>query len=153
MDQRPKLTKKGYFHTKTKKVNITNEFCIFKLVWVLNFYFKQFWILRPNFSKKSISGPNRKSSHHHWILHIRLRLGFKFQLKLTILIFWTNFFPTLVFQKIALLQVPVVITYYGKLIRKMANRHNHISVSLLLLVAETIRNTVNIYFANNLPLT
>ena len=47
----------------------------------------------------------------------------------------------------------MVITYYGKLIRKMANRHNHISVSLLLLVAQAIRNTVNIFFANNLPLT
>ena len=31
------------------------------------------------------------SEHHHWILHVRSSLGTKFQLKLTILIFWTKF--------------------------------------------------------------
>ena len=34
---------------------------------------------------------NRKSGHHHWILHVRISVGTKFQLKLTILIFWTKF--------------------------------------------------------------
>ena len=34
---------------------------------------------------------NRKSEHHHWILLIRISLGTKFQLKLTILTFWTKF--------------------------------------------------------------
>ena len=34
---------------------------------------------------------NRKSEHHHWILHTWIRLGAKFQLKLTILNFWTKF--------------------------------------------------------------
>ena len=33
---------------------------------------------------------NRKSEHHHSILNIRIGLGTRFQLKLTILIFWTN---------------------------------------------------------------
>ena len=55
------------------------------------FYFKQFWILRQVFTKRVFLVQNRKSSHHNWILHIRLRLGSKFQLKLTILIFWTKF--------------------------------------------------------------
>ena len=31
-----------------------------------------------------------KSEHHHWILHIRVRLSAKFQFKLTILIFGPN---------------------------------------------------------------
>ena len=33
---------------------------------------------------------NRKSEHHHWIPHIQISLGTKFQLKLTILIFWPD---------------------------------------------------------------
>ena len=32
-----------------------------------------------------------KSEHHNLILHIEIRLGIKFQLKLTISIFWTKF--------------------------------------------------------------
>ena len=56
--------------------------------------------------------------------------------------------PKLIFQKIALLHVSMVITYYINLIHKVANRHNNTSVSILLLVAEVIRNAVNIYFAN-----
>ena len=31
-----------------------------------------------------------KSEHDQWILHIRINISTKFQLKLTILIFWTN---------------------------------------------------------------
>ena len=34
---------------------------------------------------------NRKSEHRYWILHIRISLGTKFQLKRTILILWTKF--------------------------------------------------------------
>ena len=47
----------------------------------------------------------------------------------------------------------MVITYYINPTRKMANRGNNTSVPILFLVAETIRNTVNIQFAKNLPLT
>ena len=43
----------------------------------------------------------------------------------------------------------MVITHYIKLIREVANRHDNISVSLLLLVVGTIKNAVNIYFAKN----
>ena len=32
-----KFTKDGYFKSKTEKVNITTEFSIFELVYVLNF--------------------------------------------------------------------------------------------------------------------
>ena len=34
---------------------------------------------------------NRKNEQRHWILYIWISLGTKFQLKLTILIFWTKF--------------------------------------------------------------
>ena len=34
---------------------------------------------------------NEKSKHHNWILHIRISVGIKFDLKLTILTFWTKF--------------------------------------------------------------
>ena len=47
----------------------------------------------------------------------------------------------------------MVITYYINLIWKVANRHNNTSVSILLLIAEAIKNAVNIYFAKNLPLS
>ena len=33
----------------------------------------------------------KKSKHHHWILHIQIILGPKFQPRLTILIFWPKF--------------------------------------------------------------
>ena len=36
---------------------------------------------------------NRKSEHHYSILDIRINLGTKFQLKLTVLICWTKFAP------------------------------------------------------------
>ena len=41
--------------------------------------------------KRVFSVQSRKSEQHHWILHIRISLGTKFQLKVTILIFWTKF--------------------------------------------------------------
>ena len=39
----------------------------------------------------------RKREHHHWIAHILISLGTKFQLKLTILVFWTKICPKRVF--------------------------------------------------------
>ena len=33
---------------------------------------------------------NRKSEHHHWILHIQISLRTKLQLKLTIWLFWPD---------------------------------------------------------------
>ena len=55
----------------------TIEFCIFKLVFVSNFTLI--------FMVK-----NRNIEHHHWIPLIQISLGTKFQLKLTILIFWLD---------------------------------------------------------------
>ena len=39
---------------------------------------------------QKLQAENRKSGHHHWILHIWISLSAKFQLKLTILIFRTK---------------------------------------------------------------
>ena len=36
---------------------------------------------------------NKKSEHHQWTFHIQISLATKFQLKLTILFFWTKFWP------------------------------------------------------------
>ena len=43
---------------------------------------------RTKLAKKVTSSLNWKTEHHHWILHIEIILGTKFQLKLTILSFW-----------------------------------------------------------------
>ena len=84
---------------------------------------------------------NRKSEHHHWILHIRISLGTKFQLKLIVLTFFSpNLFKRefpVENGKIALVRASMVATYYIKLFRIGADRHNGILISLLLLVAET----------------
>ena len=47
------FSQKGYFRSKTEKVNTTKEFCIFKLGYVPNFtLIKQIWILGTNLLKK-----------------------------------------------------------------------------------------------------
>ena len=56
-----KFTQKWYFQSKTKKVNITIEFCIFELVQVSIFNLNNiFVILGPYMSKASISGNKKK---------------------------------------------------------------------------------------------
>ena len=51
----------------------------------------KFWFFGPIYPIRVFPVENRKSEYHHWVLHIWIRLGAKFQLKLTILIFWTKF--------------------------------------------------------------
>ena len=51
----------------------------------------QFWFFGPTLPKKVFPVKNRKSGHHDGILHIWISLDAKFQLKLIILSFWTNF--------------------------------------------------------------
>ena len=89
------LNQKRYFQTKTKKANTHafnafNEFCIFKLVSLPNLTLSSFEFLDQIFQKRVFLVQNRKISHHNWNLHIWLRLGSKFKLKLTILIFWSK---------------------------------------------------------------
>ena len=80
---------------KTDEMNTTIQFYLFELVQVpsfgLNWHFLFFGV---NFPKKGIPGlsnTEKKNENHRWILHIRISLDTKFQLKLTILIFWTKF--------------------------------------------------------------
>ena len=79
----PNLPKKGsYFQFKTDKIDTTIKVCIFELVfvsishWTNNLEFSDQTCPRRIFMVK-----NRKSEHHHWILHIQINLGTKFQLK------------------------------------------------------------------------
>ena len=66
-----------------------------------------------------------------------------FQLELTILIFFEQIYPRMEFLvengKIALMRAYMVVTYYIRLFHMGANRDNCILMSLLLLVAETIK--------------
>ena len=58
----PNFTKSGISRRKRKKVNICIKFCIFVLIYVLDFTLnKEFQILRPNLLKKSISGLKQKN--------------------------------------------------------------------------------------------
>ena len=51
----------------------------------------QCWFFGPSLPKKVFLVKNRKCEHHHWIPHIQINLGTKFQLKVTILIPLTRF--------------------------------------------------------------
>ena len=67
---------KRVFQVENKKLNITIEFCIFELVYVPSFDFNwQFLFFGPNFRKRVFPVENKKSKHHHWTLHIQIRLG------------------------------------------------------------------------------
>ena len=70
---------------KLKQVNIAIELCIFELVYVPNFSWNwQFCFFGPSLPKKGYlqSKTEKLNKHHHLILHIRIRLRTKFQLKL-----------------------------------------------------------------------
>ena len=79
------VQKGSYFQSKTDKIDTTIEFCIFELVFVSNFTLNNFEFLDQICPRKIFMVKNRKSEHHHWIPHIQISLGTKFQLKLTIL--------------------------------------------------------------------
>ena len=73
-------------------MNITIEFSIFKLIEVPNISLN--W---PNLRKKNVFlVENRKSEHNHWILHIRISLGAKFQCNSSF-DFWTKIYPERIF--------------------------------------------------------
>ena len=61
--------------------------------WIDNFNFMDQICPKYVFSIK-----DRKSEHHHWILHTRFSLGTRFQLQLIILTFWTKFAQKEYFQ-------------------------------------------------------
>ena len=79
-----KFAGKEYFRPKSRKVNITIELCICELI-------DNFGFLDQIYPKTVFLVKNRKSEHRHWIPNIPIGLGTKFQLQLTILIFWAKF--------------------------------------------------------------
>ena len=87
-----KLAQEGYLCSITQKVNIIIEFCLLKLVLMPSFSSNwQIWFFGPNLHKIEFPVKDRKSEHHHEILHIWISPGTKLQLKLIILSFWTRF--------------------------------------------------------------
>ena len=73
-------------------MNIISELWVLELVLVSNFSLNwQFWFFGPNFPQNRYFWSKQKTEPDHWILHVQISLGTKFQPKLTILIFWTRF--------------------------------------------------------------
>ena len=96
-----RLSKKGFSGLKKKKWGPPIFYIILHIEITLARNFSsnwQFWFFGPNLPKKVFPIKNRKSEHRHGILHIWIILGTKFQLKLTILSFWTKFTPKKVFS-------------------------------------------------------
>ena len=97
----PDFSKKGFSNLKQKKWALHIFYIILDIhiSLVLNFSSNwQFWLFGPNLPKMVFPVENRKSEHHHGILHIWISLGTKFQLKLIILSFWTKFTQKRYFQ-------------------------------------------------------
>ena len=78
------LFKKDFSGLKQEKWTPHNFYIILhiqiSLVWNFSSNW-QFWFFGPNLPKKVFPVKNRKSEHHHGILHIWISLGTKFQLK------------------------------------------------------------------------
>ena len=83
---------KRIFSVENREMNITTVLRIFKLVSVPNFSLNwQFCFFGPDLPKKGISGWRQTKWAPPLILHIWISWGTKFQLKPTILNFWTKF--------------------------------------------------------------
>ena len=84
----PNLPKKGVSGLKGKKWTPPLDSAYSNSRYQISAEIDNFNFLGQICPKNVFSVWNRKSEHHHWILHIRISLGTKFQLKLTILIFF-----------------------------------------------------------------
>ena len=63
-----KFAHKGYFQSKSERVNFAIGFCIFELFWVANLSLNwQFWLFGRNLTKKGISG--LKENEWTWSLN------------------------------------------------------------------------------------
>ena len=123
------------------KTTVSLKYFVTDCKYQLSFWTKYFGFLDQIGPTRLFMVITEKNEHHHWILFIRISLWNKIQLKLTIMIFWTKFFPKMVFLvvrvKIAIARVSMVLTYYIKFFRMGTDRHNGILMFLLLLVADT----------------
>ena len=87
------LPKKGFSGLKQKKwtSHIFYIILLIRIGLVRNFSSNwQFWFFGPNLHKNIFLVKNWKNEHHHWIPHIQISLGTKFQLKLKILCFYSR---------------------------------------------------------------
>ena len=84
---------------------------------------------------------NRKSEHHYLILQLVEVPNFSLNRQIR---FFRSNLPEI--RKIALLRASMVVTYYIKLFRTGANRHNGILMSLVHLVAEVKRSSTKDVF-------
>ena len=147
-----KVNEKRVLPNKNEKVSTTNEFCIFKLVLAPNFTLNSFEFYDQMFPKMVFLVQNWKSSHHIWILHIRLRLGSKFQLELTILIFWTKFAQNWYSKKLHVCISPWSLLIILNVFARWPTNKTTFQY-LFPFYKQRIRNAVNIYFSKNLALT
>ena len=96
-----RFAQKGFFWSKTEKVNTT--YFIHNSAYS-NWFGAKFQLKRTilifwtKFTKKGISSRRQNSEHQHGIVHIWIILGTKFQLKQIILSFWTKFTQQRYFQ-------------------------------------------------------
>ena len=101
-----------------------------------------------DFLDKACKNRFKTEKNHHRILHIRNSLGTKFQLKLTILIFFDQIYPRREFPlengKIALKSASTVVIYYIKLFRTGANRHNGILMFLWSHICQFVEFVFNV---------
>ena len=124
---------------KVKNELDTIEFFIFELVKVTNFNLNwQVWCFGwSNFSKNGIFGWKEKSQLHFWILLIWISLDTKFQLKLTILIFWTKF---------------THVVFLEKKNRKSEHQHWNLNIQINLDIEVQFKLTILFFFPRpNLP--
>ena len=75
----------------TEKRNCTIEFCVLQVVSVTTFQLKITILIFSTYTQRGYSGRKQKSAHHHCIMHIRISLGPKFQLELTVFSLRTKF--------------------------------------------------------------
>ena len=89
----------SYFQSKKDEIKTTIEFCLFKLVFVSNFILKKnnFQFLDQICPRMIFMVKNKNIEHNHCIAPIQGSLGTKFQLKLTVLIFFEQIYPKRIF--------------------------------------------------------
>ena len=85
--------KKGIFGQKSKNWTPPLNFAYsdYSDIFQISTQTDNFDLLDQIYPKRVFLVKNRKREHHHWILHIWIGLGTKFQLRLTILIFCAKF--------------------------------------------------------------
>ena len=88
----PVKNRKSKLHYRIQhiRISLSTKFHLKLLILIFSTKFAQKRISGQK-PKKWTSQKQKKSEHHHWILHIPIGLAIKFQLKLIILILWTKF--------------------------------------------------------------